>query len=580
MVKKAVTTILMLGMVLVIFAQAADLFFSEYVEGSSNNKAIEIFNGTGAAVDLSQYSVKLGSNGGEWSATNSITLSGTLANNDVYVIANAAANATILGVSDLTSTVTYYNGDDALGLFHGETQIDAIGVYLTDPGTAWDVAGTVGATLNHTLIRKPAITQGNLNWTVGAGTNLDNSEWIVHPQDFIDNLGAHTFNPNGGQQAATPTFNPPAGVYNAPVNVVLSSTTPGATIYYTTNGTAPTNQSTVYTAPIPLSSSTTLKAIAYAPTFEPSYVATGAYLFPLVVSNIGQLRAQSADGTTIYRLGGQAVLTFQQNFRHQKYIQDNSGAILIDDYNSIITSTYNIMDGINGITGTLSRYTTNMLQFVPVADPGPAAVHNAYLEIPTLTIAQITGNLEQHQSKLVRINDVHFGSTGAFASGQNYDLIDGTGTIVFRTSFFDADYVTGAQAIPTGTIDINVIVNQFNAIPQATSRFAADFDPPVANDDEVVVPVGTQLLGNYPNPFNPETTIRYNLKDAGQVKLAIYNTKGQLIKTLVDDHKAAGLNSVTWNGLDENGSAVASGLYYYKMYAGKYSSTKKMILMK
>lgn len=74
MVKKAVTTILMLGLVLVIFGQAADLFFSEYVEGSSNNKALEIFNGTGVAVDLSQYSVKLGSNGGEWSATNSITI--------------------------------------------------------------------------------------------------------------------------------------------------------------------------------------------------------------------------------------------------------------------------------------------------------------------------------------------------------------------------------------------------------------------------------------------------------------------------------------------------------------------------
>ena len=580
MVKKTLGTILMLGMILAIFGQAADLFFSEYVEGSGNNKALEIFNGTGAAVDMSQYTIKLGSNGGAWSTTNILTPTGTVAHEGVFIIANAGASPAILALANVTSTVTYYNGNDAVALFHGDTMIDIIGVYQTDPGTAWDVAGTVGATLNHTLIRKPNVVHGNLNWAQSAGTNLDNSEWIVHPQDYFDNLGIHTFNPNAGQQAATPTFNPPAGVYNAPVNVVLSTTTPGASIYYTTNGTTPTNQSTVYSSAIPLSSTTTIKAIAYAPGFDPSYVATGGYLFPLLVSNIAQLRAQTPDGTTIYRLSGQAVLTFQQSFRHQKYIQDNSAAIFIDDANSHITTIYTVMDGISGITGTLSRFTTNMLQFIPVADPGPATTHNAYLEIPILTIAQINGNLEQHQSKLVRINNAHFGSTGAFASGQNYDLIDATGTVAFRTSFFDADYVTGAMAIPTGNIPINVIINQFNAIAQATARFTADFNPPVANDDQVIVPVGTQLLGNYPNPFNPETTIRYNLQSADQVKLAIYNTKGQLVKTLINDNKAAGTHSVVWNGLDENGSAVSSGLYYYKMYAGKYSSTKKMILMK
>ncbi|HPS38159.1 MAG TPA: chitobiase/beta-hexosaminidase C-terminal domain-containing protein [Candidatus Cloacimonadota bacterium] len=580
MVKRTLATLVLLVAAFMVFGQAADLFFSEYVEGSSNNKALEIFNGTGATVDLSQYAVKLGSNGGEWSATNSIVLSGSLANNEVYVIANAGANATILGIADLTSTVTYYNGDDALGLFHGETMIDAIGVYQTDPGTAWDVAGTVGATLNHTLIRKPTVVAGNLNWIAGAGTNLDDSEWVVYAQDYIENLGAHTFNPNAGEQAATPTMNPPAGVYNAPVTVTLSCTTAGATIYYTTNGTAPSNTSTVYSAPIPLSTNTTIKAIAYAPSFEPSYVATAAYLFPLVVSNIGQLRAQEADGTTIYRVSNQVVMTFQQAFRHQKYIQDNTAAILIDDYNGIITSTYAQMDGITGITGTLSRYTTNMLQFVPVADPGAATAHNVNLFIPIVTVAEINNNLETHQSKLVRINDASFGSTGAFASGTNYNVTDATGTIVFRTSFYDADYVVDASAIPSGTIDLNVIVNQFNAIPQITSRSTADFDPPVANDDDVIVPVTSQLTGNYPNPFNPETTISYTVKETSPVTIGVYNLKGQLVKTLINETKASGNHTVVWNGTDENGRAVSSGMYYYKMYAGKYSSTKKMILMK
>ncbi|HNQ44310.1 MAG TPA: lamin tail domain-containing protein [Candidatus Cloacimonadota bacterium] len=74
MMKKTLVTLFLLAAITMIFAQAANLFFSEYIEGSSNNKAIEIFNGTGETVDLSEYSVKLGSNGGEWSATNSITL--------------------------------------------------------------------------------------------------------------------------------------------------------------------------------------------------------------------------------------------------------------------------------------------------------------------------------------------------------------------------------------------------------------------------------------------------------------------------------------------------------------------------
>ncbi|HAN41267.1 MAG TPA: hypothetical protein DCQ12_05090, partial [Candidatus Cloacimonas sp.] len=86
--------------------------------------------------------------------------------------------------------------------------------------------------------------------------------------------------------------------------------------------------------------------------------------------------------------------------------------------------------------------------------------------------------------------------------------------------------------------------------------------------------------GNYPNPFNPETTIAYSLKDRQNVKIEIYNVKGQLVRTLVNESKAAGDHKVIWTGTDNNNRPVSSGLYYYKMTAGKYSSSKKMILMK
>jgi hypothetical protein len=100
------------------------------------------------------------------------------------------------------------------------------------------------------------------------------------------------------------------------------------------------------------------------------------------------------------------------------------------------------------------------------------------------------------------------------------------------------------------------------------------------SDDPIVPVVATELHGNYPNPFNPETTISFSVKDKGHVKVNIYNVKGQLVKTLVNDNMNAGKHTIVWNGRDNAGKAVSSGVYFYKMSAGKYSSTKKMIMMK
>ncbi|MDD3534520.1 MAG: carboxypeptidase regulatory-like domain-containing protein [Candidatus Cloacimonetes bacterium] len=99
--------------------------------------------------------------------------------------------------------------------------------------------------------------------------------------------------------------------------------------------------------------------------------------------------------------------------------------------------------------------------------------------------------------------------------------------------------------------------------------------------EDLVAPVyTTELKGNFPNPFNPETTIRYSVKDRGPVSIDIYNVKGQLVRSLINEVKEAGEFNAVWNGTDNNGRAVSSGVYYFKMNAGKYSSTKKMIMMK
>ncbi|MCB5251840.1 MAG: S8 family serine peptidase [Candidatus Cloacimonadaceae bacterium] len=98
--------------------------------------------------------------------------------------------------------------------------------------------------------------------------------------------------------------------------------------------------------------------------------------------------------------------------------------------------------------------------------------------------------------------------------------------------------------------------------------------------DPVVDMHSTKLLAAYPNPFNPSTTLSFSLKDHGNVSLDIYNQKGQKVRSLLNDVLPAGEHSIHWNGTDDNGQNVASGLYFYRMKSGKYSSTRKMILMK
>jgi len=177
-----------MGMVgtVTVTAPCSELYFSEYLEGSSNNKALEIYNPTNAAINLSTYSVKAYNNGG-LTISNSLQLPNkTIAAHDVYVIANSQAVAAILGVSDTTSTVTFFNGDDAVVLFKGTDTLDIIGKVGNDPGTNWTVGS--GATSEFTLVRQMPVKKGQRRWTVGA------TEWNVYPQNTATYLGSHSSN--------------------------------------------------------------------------------------------------------------------------------------------------------------------------------------------------------------------------------------------------------------------------------------------------------------------------------------------------------------------------------------------------
>ena len=103
----------------------------------------------------------------------------------------------------------------------------------------------------------------------------------------------------------------------------------------------------------------------------------------------------------------------------------------------------------------------------------------------------------------------------------------------------------------------------------------------VLNENAIIT--SFELTQNYPNPFNPSTTIDYNIHSSGYVSLNVYDVMGRLVRTLVDEYKEAGNAngySVTWNGLDNLGNKVSTGVYIYSLQAQGVSTTKKMVLMK
>ncbi len=195
-------SVLGLGMLPVLAAQPAtaaspDLFFSEYVEGGGYNKAIEVYNGTGAPVDLAGYEIVLYTNGGT-SPNSTYRMSDTLADGDVFVVANGQADAPVLAAADDTSGAINWNGDDAVALTKGGETLDVIGQIGVDPGSYWGSGSTT--TQDHTLRRKGSITAGDPD---GTDEFDPAAEWDGYAKDTFDGLGSHTT--SGPTPDAAPT---------------------------------------------------------------------------------------------------------------------------------------------------------------------------------------------------------------------------------------------------------------------------------------------------------------------------------------------------------------------------------------
>jgi len=199
-------------------AQPTELFVSEYIEGSSNNKALEIYNGTGAPVDLAagNYTVQMCFNGNA-ACTLTILLTGTVAAGDVFVLAHSSAAAAILAQADQTNGSGWFNGDDAVLLLKGSAVVDSIGQRGFDPGTEWGSGLT--STADNTLRRKPTVQAGDTN-------TLDPfdpaAEWNGFATDTFDGLGFHTTADDEAPRVDATT--PAAGAAGVAVDANISVT--------------------------------------------------------------------------------------------------------------------------------------------------------------------------------------------------------------------------------------------------------------------------------------------------------------------------------------------------------------------
>lgn len=216
----------------------SDLIISEYIEGTSNNKALEFFNGTGAPVDLGAggYNVQFFFNGSA-SAGLTINLTGTVAAGDVFVLAQSAANATILAQADQTNGAGWFNGDDAVVLRKGTTVLDVIGQIGTDPGSEW--GSGLASTQDNTLQRKSSVTSGD---TDGSNAFDPQLQWDGLATDIFSGLGSYVPSAGGSVlvslsalDASASEAGPDAGSWRF---TRTGDTTSALTVNYTVGGTA------------------------------------------------------------------------------------------------------------------------------------------------------------------------------------------------------------------------------------------------------------------------------------------------------------------------------------------------------
>lgn len=234
------------------------------------------------------------------------------------------------------------------------------------------------------------------------------------------------------------------------------------------------------------------------------------------------------------------------------------------------------------------RYHTNNPDFStggpPPPPPSGPTIHVENIEMST---EPAKGNAWKAVADVLIHDDQGQPVNGASVSGSWIGLVSGSSTAT--TGSNGVATLKSPKTKKAGEIFFtvtNVTKDGFTYDPNANLK-TSDFitRPPAAKisagETESGLPIEFALFGNYPNPFNPETRIRFALPEATYVEITIYNTRGQIIRRLVSQNYPAGEHAIEWDGTDDqSGNPVSSGVYLYRLQAGDFSRVRKMSLLR
>jgi hypothetical protein len=233
-----------------------------------------------------------------------------------------------------------------------------------------------------------------------------------------------------------------------------------------------------------------------------------------------------------------------------------------------------LTDGVGSLTVTAAKNQDIELLIGKGNDPTlPVTLSHFSATMTAENYVQLTW-ISQTETNLMGYNVYRSNSDNLSSAAQICPMIEGTNTSQAQTYVYvDKDLVEdGTYYYWLQNVDLDGSNAFHGPVSVVFSITGNGGTPPI--------PTATQLDNAYPNPFNPNTTIRYQLEGAGKVKIEIYNTRGQLVRSFEKGHDAAGHYGIVWDGRDSSGRELPSGVYLYKMSCGKYSSSKKMVLKK
>jgi len=279
------------------------------------------------------------------------------------------------------------------------------------------------------------------------------------------------------------------------------------------------------------------------------------------VADLAALRAGTIG--EIYELTSEATITYivTEGNRNQKYIQDGTAGILIDDPAGVITTAFNIGDGITGLQGQLSEY-SNVLQFVPVENVAAASSTGNTVTPQVLSVQEFLADGEAYESELIKIDNVVFNVSGQFEDNTNYEITGSGATnnmTIARVSFGDENLV--GATIPTTASSVIGLGAQFNDDYQILPRYVTDVEGATLS----VAGLEAELFSVYPNP-TATGFVNIKSKNNAQTTVSVFDILGKQVmtQTLSNDRL--------------NVSALNNGVYILKISQNNTSVTKKLVI--